>query len=71
MTSSPDPNTPPTTAPVTVSPLDDDDALWAEGESVAVVVAVAVTVIVTGAISVLLGDVEPDVRLKITFPAST
>lgn len=83
MTSSSSPNTPPTPAPTAASFLDDDevDVMRMEGEldanadAVAVVVtviwaAVAEAVRVTGSGFVLLGDVEPDVRLKITSPAS-
>lgn len=41
----------------------DDGAVWVEDELDAVTVAVAVTVVVAETVSVLLGDVEPDVRL--------
>lgn len=81
MTSSISPSDPLTPAPTAVPVLDDDDddedeALWAERElesnadADADAVAVTVVRIVTGVVFVLLGDVEPDVRLKITFPAS-
>ena len=43
--------------------LDDDGVVWVEDELDAVIVAVAVTVVVVETVSVLLGDVEPDVRL--------
>ncbi len=44
----------------------------ADTDAVAVIVAMAVVVavMVIEIVSVLLGDVEPDVRLKITCPAS-
>ena len=78
MTSSTSPSNPLTPAPTAVPVLDDDDddddVLLAEREldsnAGADAVAVTVAVIVTGVVFVLLGDVEPDVRLKITFPAS-
>ena len=81
MISSPSPSGPPTPAPIAASVDDDDDddddddaVPWTGREFVAEAVAVtvigaAVAVIVTGATFVLLGDVEPDVRLKITSPA--
>lgn len=79
MISSPSPSGPPTPAPIAASVVDDDDddddaVPWTGREFVAEAVAVtvigaAVAVIVTGATFVLLGDVEPDVRLKITSPA--
>lgn len=40
-----------------------DGVVWAEDELDAVIVAVVVTVVVAENVSVLLGDVEPDVRL--------
>ena len=82
MTSSASPSRPLTPALTAVPILDDEDddddeLLLAGRESsadvaaFAVAVAVTVVVTVTGVVSVLLGDVEPDVRLKITDPAST
>ena len=71
-------------APIATSFRDDgvvrvEDEVNADTVAVAVIVvvaefdadtvAVAVTVIVAETGSVLLGDVEPDVRLKITSPA--
>ena len=47
---------------------DDDNDDDADANANAVALTVAVTVI--GVVFVLFGDVEPDVRLKITFPAS-
>ena len=47
---------------------DDDDNDDADANANAVALTVAVTVI--GVVFVWFGDVEPDVRLKITFPAS-
>ena len=73
MTSSNSASAPLTPAPTAVPVLDDDDeeALVVDRELDAetgpTVVTVAVTV--TGVVSVSLGDVEPDVRLKITSPA--
>ena len=73
MTSSNSASAPLTPAPTAVPVLDDDDeeALVVDREVDAdtgpAVVTVAVTV--TGVVSVSLGDVEPDVRLKITSPA--
>ena len=72
-------------APIATPRFDDDedDEVLKEDELdgdanlaavvVAVVVAVAMTVAVTVVLTVfvMLGDVEPDVRLKITNPAST
>lgn len=84
MTSSASPSAPPTPAPIAASFVDDDCddecdsdtddevlliGLGLDASVVAVVVTVAVAVIVTVASFVLLGDVEPDVRLKITSPA--
>lgn len=75
MTSSTSPSNPLTTAPATIPRFDDDGVVWVEREfdadAVANTVAVEVAVIVIGATFVLFGDVEPDVRLKITCPAST
>ena len=47
-----------------------DDVLSEEVRFDAIVVAVAVAVMVTVASFVLLGNVEPDVRLKMTSPTS-
>ncbi len=72
MTSSPSLSVTPSPAPIAVSLLDDDDldVFWTEGEPDGKVNGVAVAVTVTVAVFVVLGDVEPDVRLKITSPAS-
>ena len=68
------PNNPLTPAPTAASFPDDDDGGVLEGEFDAGgdtdTDAVDVTVTVKGASFVLFGDVEPDVRLKITRPAS-
>lgn len=70
-------NNPLTPAPIAASfPADDDGAMWlygefdADGNTDADTDAVDVKVTVEGTSFVLLGDVEPDVRLKITRPAS-
>lgn len=76
------PNSTLTPAPIATSLSDvgdDDDDAFSEGQpdidafSVAVTVAFEITVVATVAVIVLvrLGDVEPDVRLNITNPAST
>ena len=81
-TTSANPNSPLTPAPIATSLSDvddDDDDAFSEGQPdidaffVAVTVAVEITVVATVAVIVLvrLGDVEPDVRLNITNPAST
>ena len=72
MTSSPSPSVTPSPAPIAVSLLDDDDidVFWTEEDTDGKVNGVAVAVTVTVAVFVLLGDVEPDVRLKTTSPAS-
>lgn len=72
MTSSPSPNNALTPPAIPTSLLDDDGddgvvQLVGEPDDVAVAVTVDVTIIV--AVSVLLGDVDPDVRLLITSPA--
>ena len=78
MTSSNSASAPLTPAPTAVPVLDDEDDDDDDEEALVVdreldaetgpaIVTVAVTV--TGVVSVLLGDVEPDVRLKITSPA--
>ena len=78
MTSSNSASAPLTPAPTAVPIFDDDDDDDDDEEALVVneeldaetgpaVVTVAVTV--TGVLSVSLGDVEPDVRLKITSPA--
>ncbi len=82
--SSASPSAPPTPAPMAASfvdddcgdegDTDDDDEVLSMGlgfgaSVVAVVVTVAVAVMVTVASCVVLGDVEPEVRLKITSPA--
>lgn len=69
------PNNPLSPAPIAASfPDGDDGVMWLEGEFDADgdtdIDAVDVTVTVKGASFVFLGDVEPDVRLKITRPAS-
>ena len=78
MTSSTRPSKPLTAAPTAVPFVDDDDDDDDDGDdddnddadanANAVALTVAVTVI--GVVFVWFGDVEPDVRLKITFPAS-
>lgn len=81
-TTSANPNSPLTPAPIAtyLSDIDDaDDDAFSEGQPnidaffVAVTVAVEIIVVATVAVIVLvrLGDVEPDVRLNITNPAST
>ena len=50
---------------------DDDDDDIGEDEVVTGTVVVLVAMIVVVTVSVMLGDVEPDVRLYITNPAST
>lgn len=83
MTSSSTPSNALIPAPIAVPVFDDDDddesdVLGAsrdfDADAVAVAVTVAVTVAVpwtvTRAVVVSLGDVEPDVRLKMTCPAS-
>ena len=76
--SSASPSVTPTPAPIAASLLDDDnddddddddDAFWTE-EEFGNANGVAVAVTVTVAVFVVLADVEPDVRLKITNPAS-
>ena len=74
MTSSSSASAPITPAPTAAPVLDDDDDDEAlivdrglDAETGPAVVTVAVTI--TEVVSVLLGDVEPDVRLKITSPA--
>ena len=77
MTSSNSASAPLTPAPTAIPVLDDEDdddddeeALVVDRELNAETPAlVAVAVTVTGVVSVSLGDVEPDVRLKITSPA--
>lgn len=81
-TTSANPNSPLNPAPIatSLSDVDDDeDDAFSEAQPdidaffVAVTVAVEITVVATVAVIVLLrlGDVEPDVRLNITNPAST
>ena len=81
MASSTSPSNPLTTAPAAIPLFDDDEVVLIErevdagavatAETVVVIVIGTVVVIVIGATFVLLGDVEPDVRLKITCPASS
>ena len=64
----------PTPAPIATSLLEEEEGQFngdasAAEEAVAVIVAAALTVTVS--VFVLLGDVDPDVRLKITCPALT
>ena len=64
----------PIPAPIATSLIEEEEGDFdgdakATEEAVAVIVAAAVTV--TVAVFVLLGDVDPDVRLKITCPALT
>ena len=69
MTSNASPSGTPTPAPVAASLFDaNEDVLRTEEGFETDSVVVAVTVTVTA--FVLLGDVEPDVRLNITSPAS-
>ncbi len=76
MTSSSTPSNALIPAPIAVPVFDDNDGALRDfdADAVAVVVTVAVTVAVpwtvTGAVVVSFGDVEPDVRLKMTCPAS-
>ena len=66
-----------TAVPVFDDDDDDDEVLLAErafgADTIDVAVAVAITVVVTvtEVVSALLGEVEPEVRLKMTDPAST
>ena len=64
----------PTPAPIATSLLEEEEGQFdgdasAADEAVAVIAAAAVTVTVS--VFVLFGDVDPDVRLKITCPALT
>ena len=83
MTSSNSARAPLTPAPTTVPVLDEDDCddgdsdndeeglvVEREVDTETGPAAVTVAVTVPGVFSVILGDVEPDVRLKITSPAS-
>lgn len=72
MIKSASPSGTPIPAPIASSLLDDNDdnVLWTEEAFDGNVNAVVVAVTVTVPVFVALEDVEPDVRLKITSPAS-